>query len=133
MASENSWYIENRVIYARLFGSVTQDDLREGNAAITGFIDTSGVPPIHIIFDTTAVERIMITALQVRNEVHYFQDKRIGWVVVCGLRGIVEVAVHFIGGIISRVTGIRIQAVSTLDDGLAFLRQVDPSLNDMKA
>jgi hypothetical protein len=129
MGSEYRWHIENRIIYAFLFDNITQDDLRKGNEAITQFIEANGIPPVHIIFDTTSVDRIMTTVVQVRSELHYFQDNRIGWCVVFGLHGLVDAAVRFTSGIIGRATGINIQIVPTLNDALSFLNQVDPTLN----
>ncbi len=129
MGSEYTWHTENRVIYARLFENVTIEDLRKGNAAISEMLAASGTPPVHLIFDTTAVNRVMVTILQVRNELHYIHDPRIGWFVVYGLRGLVEATVQFIVGITSRALGFRVRTVSTFNDARDFLTSMDATLH----
>lgn len=128
MGSEYSWHIENRVILARVFGEVTEDDLREGDTAIQQLMAESPAERVHIIFDATGVQRLAITVVQARNKLHYLQDPRLGWIVVFGLHGIMEVTVQFIAGIISRVTGMQLRFVSSMADARLFLKRVDVSL-----
>lgn len=130
MASQYIWQLKGRLIYVRLSGIVDEVDLRKGNAIVSQYLAESNDYPVHILFDCTEVERITFSVVQVRNELHYLQHPSLGWVVIFGMAGVVERVGEFLTTVIARLTGLQVYSVNTLDEGLAFLRQMDPSLPD---
>lgn len=132
MASDYCWYLEQRVIYCYVEQVVTVKDLQKGNQIISQWIDESGHPPVHLLFDLRHITEVSVNTLQVWRELKYLRNPRLGWLVTFGASGLTRTMLHLIMGSLTRLIGQRLSAVDTLDAALAFLKMVDDSLPDLR-
>ncbi len=58
MAFELSWLLEGRVLYARLYGTVTEQDDDAADWLVEAFLNQSNGLPVHVVTDTTGIEQI---------------------------------------------------------------------------
>ncbi len=133
MASQYVWHLKDRIVYARLSGTINEDDLRKGNAIISQYLAESKHVPIHLLLDCREIERITFSVIQIRNELHYLQHPSLGMVVIFGMTGLVERSVEFLTALVTRLTGLQVYSAKSPDEGLVFLRTIDPSLPHLLA
>ena len=52
MAYEISWQQTNRIIYGRIYGDNTLEDVDHWSQDIVNYLET-GIEPVHLVIDTT--------------------------------------------------------------------------------
>lgn len=121
-----SWYIENRIIEVTFSGAVTVEEIEQGAKETMALFDQSDQAPIHVMHDygdmTDFPKNIKLIAAVSR---HSFADERRGWVVPHSIK---QNLARFILVGASQLSRTKINVVNTHEQALAFLRQIDPTL-----
>jgi hypothetical protein len=126
MPVEVSWYISNRVVLARGYGSVTTEENAESDRQVAALID-QGIAPVHVIIDVTTVDDFPFfsASYQKDNVQQFLRSNKLGWGVVCGTSNRV---VRFVGEVVARLSRINFRMFPTLEEGLAFLKDQDQTV-----
>jgi hypothetical protein len=127
MGYEISWYIPEKVVLAAFTGTITSEEAQAASALTAQFIQDSEQPLVHLIADTTELDRFP-TNLNLLNRSaskHLWQPK-LGWTIVVSTNS----TTRWISGVITQVARVRFRMFPTLDDGLQFLADQDGTLRD---
>ena len=128
MAVELSWLVENKVMYMYGHGINTMDDLRQLDSAAVKFIEQSPEPLVHGIIDLRHLEKTP-SLFEQRDVWHYPQHSHSGWQIYVGSNDPVQRVMMYL---ISQLTKARYRQFATIEEGLAFLQDIDPTLPDLK-
>lgn len=124
MSIETRWYVEHRLSYTRLWGEVSEQDLKTMDAWLIACMDDSPALLVHHIIDTSDVTKPTSArqALQLKAPRH----PRMGWSITIGANR--NPIVRFLTALVISAARIRYRDVSTLDEALALLHTLDPTL-----
>ncbi|MBC7813177.1 MAG: hypothetical protein H7175_18610 [Burkholderiales bacterium] len=123
MPAEITWQQQGRVVYQRYSGILTLDELRQGSILVAQHIN-AGTPPVHVITDARELKKYPASLEQIKNSLSQANRGALGWTVLISTNYIQR----FIATTTSRLARAQFQAVSSLDEALLFLNNVDASL-----
>ncbi len=125
MSYEVSWLVDRRVLYVRLYGSHSSEEIRR-LAAETRELCEEGLPFVHIISDTTEQLRAEFKMQDILNMFRGAPPPiaKVGWSTYVSLNPVNR----FLFSITSQLTSGKHRAFVTLEDAIAFLQQVDHTL-----
>lgn len=126
--SEVKWYFEDRVLYERLYGTVTLDDIRSLNIASKAFL-ANGTPLVHVIVDLSEVERFPTSLATIKEFVKPAPNqKALGWVI---LFGTTNPLLRFLSSVVTQLAGenVRMRVMDELGETLDFIRKQDETLS----
>jgi hypothetical protein len=129
MNYELFWYHPNRILYVRLLSESTAESVRQLIADI-GAWAAQGTPLVHILVDVSQVQASVLTLGGLRDAAGSFKGEHIGWVLICGTKNL---QAKFMGSVAVQVAvpDARLRMFETVDQALAFLRDVDSTLSDL--
>jgi hypothetical protein len=122
MPYQMEWLHEGRIIFARVWGSLTVEDARTASIEYYQYIE-KGIPPIHSIFDVREVTKFP-NLLQLRSAMTSSLSPREGWMMIAGGNP----ALRFIASVLMQLLNYRFRMVETKEEAVAFLTKHDPSL-----
>ena len=123
MLYECHWYIDQRVLYQKVSGTVSVQDL----AALQADGDPkmeNGIRFVHVIVDATDVTHFPINLGDLNRVMHRSTSDNRGWTVIIASNRMLQV----ITSTLVQLAGMRVRIFSTLDAGLAFIKQQDSSI-----
>jgi hypothetical protein len=126
MSYELTWYREKRILLGTFNGIISPNDLIEVNDAAAAMI-REGTPPVHDIINALALDKVPFDLKMLNRSMQWFKEPNLGWVIVIAKNPMFG----FFGSILSQAAGKNVQVVSTWDEALAILAQVDSSLGDL--
>jgi hypothetical protein len=131
MPYQVSWLVPQRVVWAQGWGEISAAENQASDEAVKAHIET-GQAPVHVLIDVTQVEGFPFSTAshRVKEAREFWQHPNLGWGIICGTDNRV---VRFIAEIVMRLAGVKLRLFSTLEEGIAFLEQDDPSLNGLFA
>jgi len=126
MPIELSWYIENRVIHAHVYGEAGLEQLRQMIVDVQPYLE-EGIEPIHIILDdaTANPPPVSIKQLKAVLDIGKQEVSKLGWVVGVGD---VNVIAKVVIPMLAKIVKIKHVRVDTMEDALAILKRQDLSL-----
>jgi hypothetical protein len=122
------WEIPDRLIYITITGLVDLDDLKQIDDAMWEMIG-SGMQPVHVIADVTALQKFPDRLVQLRDVYYRLDTTSTGWIMVITENPMVRL----ISSVIARFRRLRIRSVRTRSDALDFLETQDPTLSQLIA
>jgi len=123
-----SWLYPGRVLYTRVSGSVSLDELHAYNADLIKQM-RSERHLIHAVLHHDNITRIPRDVLTVRRALTALDEPNIGWIIhVSESRS----PWLYVGLLMSRMTGTRGHVTTTVDDALTFLKNEDTTLPDLR-
>lgn len=116
------WLIEDFIIYERVVGDLTVNDLASVDEQIIRMMESSLQSRIHVMTDIST----MRTMPGVRDmmTLRYIKHPRMGYFIT-QRRNRLE---YFIGNTAGKILKTKYQFVKDLDDGIHFLADIDPDL-----
>ncbi len=131
MSFELTWLLNNRVLVAHVFGTLTDADNATFDDAVRAALNAHRGLPAHLVVDYSDVERIeteismMSSANQITPLTRHPQ---------LGLRiAITGPLLRFIPTFLASALTPPAQQYSTLDGALAYLHEADPTLNGVNS
>lgn len=124
MAYKLGWYVPERVIYIRLEGTFTVDDLAQISDALIKMLD-SGKPLVHILRDERNITSTPRNLQRARDVMRVGNHRAIGWVVATGNT---NAMLQFLMGMMASFFGLNYRHFRTIEAGIAFLQARDPSI-----
>lgn len=129
MPVELSWYVENRVGYAKFRGVVTAEELQGASQLSADYIDLSSAPFVHFIHDASEIEqfpRLVRPVIQAATV--SYTHPRLGWVIAFAVS---NRHIGFTGNLVSQVYNVRYRSFETKPEALTFLQTRDATLPNL--
>lgn len=125
------WYISEQVIYVKIWGDQTFEELQEANLNITRYLDSVTNRPVHIIINDEDLKSIPVGLVKVLNALSYMRHKQLGWIVMVNDKDkpFTDKVQHFIAKILAKAANTKYKRLKTLSDALKYLRDVDKTLD----
>lgn len=124
MPYDVSWYLEERVVYARVSGIFTMKDVCHFNRTLVALVD-AGTPPVHVIMHHCGLEKVPTNLRQMRRAFTVLDRDGLGLAV--------DVAEHtgiwtYVGQMLLRMSRMPFRHVNTMEEAHQILAEYDPSV-----
>ncbi len=127
MPTEIYWKIPQRVLYLHYIGHLTVDDVRDSIDQMRAHFE-DGTPLIHVILDIGDVSGYP-NLVELRHGLNYERSRKQGWTMFVGAEGIAR----FISSVLAQLAGNRFRMFETADEAVAFLIDMDETLQEQAA
>jgi hypothetical protein len=122
MPFQVTWYHSDRVIYVRLEGLVTLEEISGATEKVIEHV-YQGTPPVHVLSDLRDMHKFPTNLVDISRSVKPMDNTILGYTLIVGLNPVVR----FLTSAISQFFKARYRTFNTPDEALAFLAEVDPS------
>ncbi|MBE2270614.1 MAG: hypothetical protein IAE80_20420 [Anaerolinea sp.] len=132
MSYKLSWLLENRIILITYDGVFTKADLetylkesldmRDRANAVLG----AGGPLVHTVTDARRMTKQDLSLQEALKVVETLRKQRVGWSIYIAANKLDQ----FLAGVGHQFAGVRYRSVSTVQEGIDFLKKVDDTLAD---
>ena len=131
MTFESVWLIPERVYRIRLFGELTAESLDEALAQFQAVLGREFSLPTHVILDLTTSQRDETSLPKLKKSIDELRKlhppvPRAGWTVIADTMP--NQIVKSIGASVTQVIRIRTRFLTSSDEAIEFLRQIDATL-----
>lgn len=128
MPYDVTWYVEGRVVYSRMWGTITVDDFRDYMTTLFGYFDNSNALLVHNLLDS----RHVTVGLSLRQIVGVVRKPhpRMGWNLEINPNA---GTVRIITDMVTQLMGIRNHTFDNLEQALDFLKARDETIPWEKA
>lgn len=123
MPTDTQWYVEGRVIYTRVTGDITMEDVIAMNARTVELLK-QGTPLIHHIVNVEQMTSFPLKLAELTKAVQFVPE--MGWLLIVGT---IHPIIRFFGSIITQVSKARFRTFEKEPDALHFLWDVDVTLD----
>ncbi len=124
MHQKVGWLVEGRVIHIDVAGDYEIEMVRRVVAAAKPLVDAS-TAPMHVIWDVSRLTNMTRDLREPINEMHVVRyHPKIGWITLITR----DVMLRFAGQIVSRFLGANYRAVTSFDEAVATLCEIEPGL-----
>jgi hypothetical protein len=120
------WYIDQQVLFARLWGALDAQDYAAFFRDCYAAYDQSDRPMIHLVVDAsqlTGEPKLM----EIKQALPGTTHPQSGWAMAI-LKNGDNVLMRFMMNAFSSAANQRLRQVRSVDEGLGFLRRIDPSI-----
>lgn len=125
MPTETKWLIEGKVIFQRMWGDITIEDIEEMSKISKQLIESSDRHLVHTITDNSEVKSSP-PSNKVRNaSKEALQHPRFGWFVIYGQNDRLQ---RFFFQLATSIFNLRTRWFNTREESLNFLAKVDSQL-----
>lgn len=129
MSYELSWYIDRRIVLARLTGDVSAEEIFQNNQRIARDYVQQGQAPVHLLIDISGMEKFPSNLKQLKAASDILlREHSLGWMVTVGKVNTLE---RFLTSTLTQMFGVRLHMTDTLARALAFLSKNDVSIPEM--
>jgi len=122
MPYETSWLVEKRVVYTRMYGFVSGEELKTQNREMVAFIEQSEqlLHTINDATDTTGTDM----GLRDLQQTQFTNVDNLGWAIYISPSKMNR----FFASVITQLSKKRGRQFATLEEGLRFLQEMDETL-----
>jgi hypothetical protein len=129
MAYKVKALIPNYVLMVEVDGFLQARDAESMNNEIHQYMDASPAETMHLVVMAGKMQGLLGSNIaQYRKMMTFLRDERIGWVVVAGDA---DPWVKFIQTVIANAFKLHLHRVSTFDEALVYLFNIQPELQSM--
>lgn len=125
MPYEMKWYVENRVIYAHVWGNTTIDEMRDFGALMLSLVE-AGTPPIYYIFDGTDIQKMPMNFSQSKDALRFARHEAMGGIIGIGRS---NPLVQTLSMVLTRLFRVNYRQLPTFQDAIAFLKDHDQTID----
>jgi len=124
--TQSSWYLQDRIVLVRAIGKLTTEEmLADDRTLVTSFLNKTPAEKVYFIFDNSkATASPPIWAFR---KLKFHKHPKAAWTVSFGGNKFI----NFMATIAAQLSNRHLRLFSTLDDCLAYLKQIDESLLDL--
>lgn len=124
MAYTIQWHTDKRILYERIHGDVTFDELEQMRIDVKPYL-AAGIEPIHTLIDVRDIEHYpQVNLKELVGSVKIEGQQSNGWVILITSNK----AIRFLASIVFQLNGRRSHAVSSIEAALAFILERDGTL-----
>jgi len=128
MGYEISWILEERVVHVQYDGVVTNEELRKSNYMAKHYVTNGNDGNVmHVVIDISQATKFPTDLKNLEDLLLSQENPGTGWVILVGANRLARL----LTATLSQLTQIQFRAAPTIEDGLAFLAQRDPSLPNL--
>ncbi len=128
MSFRLSWAVEHRIILCQYIGHITLETVNEAARKAVPMVE-NGQQPIHFIMDVQEMSGLHYGVQEGASRQFPFDIHSIGWIVYVGSRE--NAFYQFMATALAQYHGLRMRWFETMQEALAFLKDVDFSLDDI--
>jgi hypothetical protein len=123
---EVSWYQKQRVIYWRVWGQSTLEEIAQMGKGQQKLVN-EGTVPVHLIANVTDVENFPTDLRQLKVALDGINHPHLGWTLIVGTttplkRFVTTTVIQMV------IPGVRLRMFNTLDEAVEFLKYVDDTI-----
>lgn len=118
------WVVEKRVLYSRVWGVHSAEDIVSSDTELLR-LKQEGIPLIHLIMDARDMVTMPTSLGNIQSSLKTIRDPAFGWVVPIGTTNPVT---KFMGIMIAKMFRLRFRRVETLEESIAFLKEIDATI-----
>ena len=122
MPFQMTWLIEKRVIYAQLYGYMTQEDLAAYYQSMTDFAQQSELL-LHTLTDSSGMTGMKMSLRDLQN-MNFNGIHNLGWAILVSPSKINR----FFASVITQLSHKRGRQFATVEEAIGFLQEIDDSL-----
>jgi hypothetical protein len=119
------WYIPGQIIYARYEGTVDVDELKRSILEMNALRSLSNYPLVHDLVDGRRVVQ-SVGLKETMKAVPAQSHPRMGWSINVGEASKLQ---KFIESVATQVLGVRYRHFDTIEEAVAFLKEIDSALD----
>ncbi|MEO8611863.1 MAG: hypothetical protein ABI690_28445 [Chloroflexota bacterium] len=124
MPSETAWYVENKVLFNRMYGAITNEDLTQNSDVLNNHI-LEHPEQLILIVDMLDVTEFPFNFKTMLAQIGAYQvHKHVAWVLVIADNRLV----NFFGTLVSKVTSLSLRSFNSMDEVYAFINHNVPDL-----
>lgn len=123
MPCEFRWYIPNRVLYQRMYGEITLEELRGFNVESLQYVE-QGQAPVHTLVDMREVTKYPMNLREISSQLLNDPGPKLGWVMVITNNPVLR----FLASVVVQVAKVRTGVFPSIDEALAFVAKRDETL-----
>ena len=126
-----SWYQEKRIVLAVVMGVYAVEEAEAYSQELIDKYLERGQAPVHLIGDTLKMRQFptsLITVQQINER--WLRHRNLGWVVAIGNNNIL---LNFVAATVTKVIGVNLRMVATYAEAIETLKNVDATLDQIKA
>ncbi len=130
MPYQHQWLIDGQVLYARLWGKQTLEELAMSNAEIVALLDAADGRLIHMLIDDSKLGELPASLFQIRKTLTYATHKNLGWAIVFGVKEytLTSAVTDYIIAMLAKLTRARYIRVKTFSEAIDHLKSMDTSV-----
>ena len=123
------WYIEGQVVYLKVWGDQTIDELYQSNETMLQFLEAMPADRhfIHLIVFDEQLGTAPTNIRQINKILTYGRHPNLGWVVMTGDKP--KSITDFVVTMLAKITRARFIRYVTIEEAIDHLKSVDPSIN----
>ncbi len=121
-----TWYIEHRVVYARYYGEITVEEMKENNAQLETHLDAAEAPA-YILADARDAEKFPFSMSALWDVATGKPHPKLYW----SLNVTPQRMQRFIATLLSQFNRVNSKQFATMEEALEFLQRLDKSLPDL--
>ncbi len=115
------WIYEHRIIYVRLYETLTTEELALYGKDLAALLNAAPEPPVHILLDDTDLKQFPRHVTDFRPIMGLMRHPKIGWLVAYGNPNPLA---HYVSQIVSKVARLRYKRVDSKREALKFLAHI---------
>jgi hypothetical protein len=120
---QTSWYIQDQILFTRLHGDITLEEIEEFSLENSAMIKDSPAPIVNTFFvleEITDYPKNIVSLARVVNREEFRQPK-LGWVVIVGIK---NAFLRFLVSSTNQLLGHRLRMFDTQEEATAFLEHI---------
>ena len=125
MGFENSWLVPGKVVYSRVIGKITLEELSNVSEMTIKMFEESDSPLIHLIIDESELDKLPVSIKSFSEASTLLKHPQMGWMIMYGTD---DRMAKFMSTIITGIAKVRHRRFRTFEECLAFLKTVDSTL-----
>jgi len=130
MALKTRWYVQDAVIYVQFWGETSVDDMRQYIQDAYELSDQSERSLVHVIADSSNVTKGVNIKDVMKTLANVKPHPKAGWNITIGEK---DKLIRFTTDVARQLLRLRTRSFDTMDQAIAFLKDIDHSIDWDKA
>jgi hypothetical protein len=124
----SDWCVTKRVVYSRVVGDLSLDDLAQASQRMITLLD-QGDAPIHHIADMYAMGEYPLDLKAITKAMPFLRHSKLGWFIGVRPRHVVADA---LANMLMQAAGVEFRIKATHEGAVQLLRRIDSSLTTIE-
>lgn len=131
MPYQHQWLIDGQVLYGRIWGQQTLDELTMSNADVVALLDSAEDRLIHMLIDDSKLGELPASLFQIRKTLTYANHKNLGWAITFGVKEytLTSAVTDYVIAMLAKLTRARYLRVKTFSEAVDHLKRMDTSVD----